>query len=458
MRTRVSEVVTALRARGVRVSVAEAIDAIEAVATLHPERALLAEALAATLVKDERDRPVFDDVFDRVFPARGVGPAAGKDRRRSAGAMAGGDAATGAAAGGGAGAAQPRAEGRASGSSPGRPSGRVGVADADRERSTAGDDAADHERPAGGASRDTTDSDGHTRPTHGADDDRASPRTERPAERSAASTRARGEDDQARAGGGDAERDDDPALARVGRLRREGELRDVEFRALTPQQVEEAEPIVRELARRFRARVRRRLEPRRRGRLDFRRTLRAAVPRGGVAFERFHRGRRRDRPSLVALCDLSGSVATSSDVLLSILAPAAEHFAHARFFGFVDRLVEIEFVDGQVRPAGPIDLMAHSDFGRVLADLAAGPMDELGADTVVLVLGDARNNRRPPRADVLADVRSRVRRVLWLNPDPVPRWDTGDSVIGVYARHADAVLPAATLRELEVALRAVARV
>jgi hypothetical protein len=128
-----------------------------------------------------------------------------------------------------------------------------------------------------------------------------------------------------------------------------------------------------------------------------------------------------------------------------------------RLFGFVDRLVEIEFADGQVRPAAPIDLMARSDFGRVLQDLVDEHGPSLGADTVLLILGDARNNRRPPRADLLAAARARVRRLLWLNPDPVERWNTGDSVIATYARHADAVVSCGTLAELERALAVVAR-
>jgi uncharacterized protein with von Willebrand factor type A (vWA) domain len=101
--------------------------------------------------------------------------------------------------------------------------------------------------------------------------------------------------------------------------------------------------------------------------------------------------------------------------------------------------------------------MARSDFGRVLQDLVDEQGPSLGADTVLLILGDARNNRRPPRADLLAAARARVRRLLWLNPDPAERWNTGDSVIATYAQHADAVVACGTLAELERALAVVAR-
>jgi uncharacterized protein with von Willebrand factor type A (vWA) domain len=225
---------------------------------------------------------------------------------------------------------------------------------------------------------------------------------------------------------------------------------------MTAADVAECGALAAAIAGRVTARFRRRLAPRKTGRLDFRRTIRIAVPRGGVPFERRFRGRRPGRPDLTALCDVSASAAIATEFFLMLLAPAAPYFRRVRLFGFVDRLVEIEFVDGQVRPAAPIDLMARSDFGRVLRDLDDAP-GLLGADTVLLVLGDARNNRRPPRADLLATARRRVRRIVWLNPEPRERWNTADSVMAAYARHADVVEACGNLAELERAVAALAR-
>ena len=58
-----------LREAGVRISVAESLDAADAVAAAGLERIRLREALAATLVKDEADRPAFDREFDLYFRA-----------------------------------------------------------------------------------------------------------------------------------------------------------------------------------------------------------------------------------------------------------------------------------------------------------------------------------------------------------------------------------------------------
>jgi len=94
----------------------------------------------------------------------------------------------------------------------------------------------------------------------------------------------------------------------------------------------------------------------------------------------------------------------------------------------------------------------------VLRLLAERPDVVLGRNTGLLILGDARNNRRPPRADLLQRMHRQVRSVLWLNPEPLERWNTGDSVMASYERHCDAVLAASTPRELCAALDQLARI
>ena len=421
MRRSVAQLVAGLRRGGLQVSVAESIDAARAAAVVSVDRDALRDALAAALVKDERDRPLLEREFDRVFPA-GAG-AERQGRRRRHPRAKGGEVAGGAGERGGRG---------ATGSAPSPE--RLGS-------------------PAAAAEARTLIPDGARAGASGSAEAELRPAVTAGARR-----------------GGDAERDrrerssslDVAELAngdggRLARRLRERSLMAMPFREMSTRDVEEAADLVRSLAVRFRARLRRRLRPRARGRLDFRRTIRAAIPSGGTPFRRFFRGRRPGKLDLLALCDLSGSAATATDFFLTLLAPATDYFAHVRLFGFVDQLVEIEFVDGQVRPAGKLDLMARSDFGRVLGGLMAGPGVEITASSVLLVLGDARNNRRPPRADLLAAARARVRSVLWLNPEPEARWNTGDSVIGLYARHVDAVVPCGSLAELDRALIAVAR-
>src|SRR5271163_4352282 len=69
LRDQLVSFIAALREAGVRISVAESIDAMNAVAAVGLARARMHEALAAALIKDEADRALFDDAFNRFFAA-----------------------------------------------------------------------------------------------------------------------------------------------------------------------------------------------------------------------------------------------------------------------------------------------------------------------------------------------------------------------------------------------------
>ena len=383
MRERIHVFVQALRARGMEISVAEALDAMRAVAAAGVEREVLREALAACLVKDESDRPTFDPLFDELFPAVGAAGEEGRRRRRAKG-PGGGAVPTGTGRGA-------SGEGRARAGPPPEP-----------------ETASGRQAPRAGATG----------------------RAERlSAERAAAPDRS-------------------------GRMARIRELLALPFREFTSRDVEEARDLVRELGARLRGRLARRERAAHRGRLDVRRTLRAATSTGGIPLQLRFRARRPGRPDLVALCDLSGSVASASELLLGLLAPAAGYFRRVHLFAYVDRLCPVSIERGHVAPGGPLDLHARSDFGRVLEELFA-ERALLTRTTLLLVLGDARNNRLPPRAPRLRALRDRVARIVWLVPEPRARWDTGDSVLGLYAPACAAVLECTDLAALVRAVRQV---
>jgi len=243
------------------------------------------------------------------------------------------------------------------------------------------------------------------------------------------------------------------ATRRSGRLARRLALLRLPFHEFTARDVQEARDVVRELGRRLRGRLSRRERSMRRGRVDFRRTIRASMSSGGVPARPRFRARRPARPDLVALCDLSGSVAAASELMLGLIAPAADWFRRAHLFVYVDRLCPVSIEDGHVAPGGPLDLHARSDFGRVLEELWGARRDLLTRSTLLLVLGDARNNRRPPRADLLRAVRDHVERLVWLVPEPRARWDAGDSVVSRYAPACDALLECTDLASLVAAVR-----
>jgi uncharacterized protein with von Willebrand factor type A (vWA) domain len=214
------------------------------------------------------------------------------------------------------------------------------------------------------------------------------------------------------------------------------------------------------LTRKLAARLARRRRLRRRGRLDFRKTMRSSLATGGVPLEPRFRSPRPHRPEVLLLCDISGSMATFARFTLQFTYAMSTQFSKLRSFAFIDTVDEVteffgpgtDFNQALARVAAEAQVVmhdGHSDYGSSFEVF----MERYGRDvtprSTVIITGDARNNYRPPQDDLLAELAARARAVFWLNPEPRSYWDTGDSVMSKYARWCDGVHEVRTLRQLE---------
>ena len=70
------------------------------------------------------------------------------------------------------------------------------------------------------------------------------------------------------------------------------------------------------------------------------------------------------------------------------------------------------------------------------------------AKTTVIILGDARTNFLPPRADIVAELSRRGREVLWLNPEARGSWGFGDSAMWDYVPVVDEAVEVRNVKQL----------
>lgn len=205
---------------------------------------------------------------------------------------------------------------------------------------------------------------------------------------------------------------------------------------------------VERLAAKLRAAASLRPRSRRRGRLDSRRTIRRSLSTAGVPFSLLRRARRVDKPRLVVLCDISDSVRSVSRFMLQFAYTLQDRFAKVRSFVFVSDLGETTqlFTDNELQRAidkayggAVINVYANSNFGRAFRTFRDRYLDAVTPRTTVIIIGDGRNNYQDPEAWALSDIRSRARRLLWLNPEPRLSWAFGDSAMRYYEPHCDRV-------------------
>jgi uncharacterized protein with von Willebrand factor type A (vWA) domain len=220
------------------------------------------------------------------------------------------------------------------------------------------------------------------------------------------------------------------------------------------------EDVIEPLTRKLAARLARRRRRRREGRLDFRRTMRRSLAAGGVPMEPIFRTPRPHRPEVMLLCDVSGSMATFARFTLQFTYAMASQFSKLRSFVFIDTVDEVtrhfgpgvDFAEAMIHIATEAEVVwldGHSDYGNSLERFLERYRSEVTPRTTLIVTGDARNNYRPARAELLGDLSARTRATYWLNPEPRSYWDTGDSVMSRYSPYCDGVFEVRTLRQLE---------
>ncbi|MBR0814846.1 VWA domain-containing protein [Bradyrhizobium diazoefficiens] len=235
-------------------------------------------------------------------------------------------------------------------------------------------------------------------------------------------------------------------------------LRNAPLARIERRQVAEMRALIRQIARRLRERYSKPRKRQRRGHLDVRRTLRRNAAWGGVPFLTAWKRKHRDRPKIVALCDVSGSVAQVSDFFLLLIHSLHEVVDDVRSFAFSSHMIEVsEILEKNSPEEAMAEIMSKvgfgsSDYGSSLVDFEKDFMSALTPQTTVIVLGDARSNNLDPRADILRRISERSKRLVWLNPEGRLAWGFGDSEMPRYATFCSVVRQCATAQQLERAV------
>lgn len=190
--------------------------------------------------------------------------------------------------------------------------------------------------------------------------------------------------------------------------------------------------LVRKMAKKLASRHSRKRRKLKRGQLNMAMTIRKGIANDGVMFNTYWRKTRKEKPQILAVCDVSGSVAAYAKFLLLFLYSLQDVLPKVRSFAFSSHLGEVStyFDDYPVEKA--IELVnwkygGATDYGQSLKDFAKLALNDINSNTTVIILGDARNNNGDPGLEIMRSVYQRSRQVLWLNPESRRVWGSGDS-------------------------------
>ena len=212
--------------------------------------------------------------------------------------------------------------------------------------------------------------------------------------------------------------------------------------------------LVRKMAKKLASRHSRKRRQLKRGQLNMAKTLRKGIATDGVMFNTYWRRVRKEKPQILAICDVSGSVAAYAKFLLLFLYSLQDVLPKVRSFAFSSHLGEVSdyFTDHSVEKA--IELInwkygGATDYGNSLMDFAKLALDDINSNTTVIMLGDARNNNGDPKLEIMQSIYQRSRQVIWLNPESRRAWGTGDSEMLRYQSACHFSAECNNLRQLE---------
>ena len=235
-------------------------------------------------------------------------------------------------------------------------------------------------------------------------------------------------------------------------------LLEKSFYHLTEDEIKKMREVVERLAQRIKNILSIRKRRLRRGKLDLHQTLRRNMSHGGIPFELIFKQRKKDRPKLVILTDISSSVANVSRFMLQFVYSLQEAFTKIRAFVFVAELGEVtplfqekdinDAIEAALDGGDVINVYTRSNFGHAFHYFWQNYLSAIDNKTTVLILGDARNNYNDDRAWCLREVHNKAKNVIWLNPENPSAWGFGDSVMDRYLPYTDVAEECRNLRQL----------
>jgi uncharacterized protein with von Willebrand factor type A (vWA) domain len=250
-----------------------------------------------------------------------------------------------------------------------------------------------------------------------------------------------------------------PSIGSVSDIQDSASLMQRSFDKLSGAEVDELHQQVRRLAAKLRSRAALRQKKGVGKILDAKTTLRVSLGTGGIPFHLLFK-KKRLKPKFTLICDVSTSMRPVAGFMLQLMYGMQDQIAKVRSFAFNSRLEEVsdEFV-GQ-RPNQAISCILRrippghytTNLGRSLADFCEQFLDAVDHYTVVIFLGDGRNNVNDPRLDLFEHIKRRARRVVWFNPEPLVLWGAGDSDMLRYKFLCDTVHQVSNLAQLTEAV------
>ena len=194
--------------------------------------------------------------------------------------------------------------------------------------------------------------------------------------------------------------------------------------------------------------------------IDLRRSIKSNIRYGGIIFNLKYKQKRIQKPNILLLCDVSGSMARYAAFVIQFIYGLSAVISHIESFIFAEELELVTPYFKNIQPfeATMVELIGKSriwgkgtNFGASIKALQARFPLLLTPRTVIIVVSDTKTLELERAEQELAACKRAVKEVLWLNTLPHDEWKDLRSV-NIFQKYTQ-MYECYTLAHLEKVLR-----
>ena len=233
------------------------------------------------------------------------------------------------------------------------------------------------------------------------------------------------------------------------------DLLNSDIEKLNDKQYETLTEVIKANASRFRTKISRAMIKHKSKKFNYKKTMQNSLKTSGIPIELYYEKPKVKKTKIVCILDVSGSCAKSSKLLLRFIYELSNVFkGGVQSYAFVKDLADISdyFVNYHIDDAIEQSLKSvprtYSDYYTALKTFNNLYLGEVDKNTIVIFLGDARNNKNESGTEFLSNIQRKAKTTIWLNTEEKPKWDVNDSIIGLYSEYMSDVREILTTNDI----------
>lgn len=196
----------------------------------------------------------------------------------------------------------------------------------------------------------------------------------------------------------------------------------------------------------FKTKVSRKIHTKNKNNINMKDTVLSACKTGGLPFHICYEKPKNNKTKIMLVLDVSGSCSNASKMMLTFMYLLKNVFpGGCKTYAFVDCLYDISDVinSNNENISNTISEVlnyiprhgVYSNYFVPIKDLWENHKKEITSDTIVIFMGDARNNKNSSGEEYIKNISRKSKKAYWLNTEPFYDWGNSDSEAYIYAKY-----------------------